>query len=187
VKPPVFARTLLVALAGAAEAECVAGDLEEEFAILLESLGRRGAVRWYFSQVLRSAWPLFQLRIQSGEFTQIALLSAFGISAPLLALDKLWQFVYSRVPLKDGLERAPQLLAVNGLAVCACALLVGALPAPRNRASKSRSAALAFAAGCAAMVAIWAGVGTAPALYAIAIVLAAPAATLLSSAIGRSK
>jgi hypothetical protein len=187
MKPPLFARALLFALAGAAEAECVAGDLEEEFAMLRGLRGSWAATRWYSWQVLRSAGPLLQLRIRAGEFTQAALLAAFGIALPLIALDRLWQFVYSRVPLKDGLDRAPQLLALNALAVCACAALIGSWCAEGRNASKPRAGAMAFAISCAAMAAIWTGIGAAPALYTIAVALAAPAAALLSFTLRRSK
>jgi hypothetical protein len=185
MKPPFFTRILLFAFAGAAEAECVAGDLEEEFAILRQSRGSPAAARWYASQVMRSAWPLLQLRIRTGELTQLMLLAAFGVAAPLLALDKLWQFVYSRIPFKAGLDRAPQLLELNACVVCACAAAMGAWSGSGNGPSKSRALALAFATGCAAAIAIWASVGTAPAFYAIAIVLAAPAVSLFASATRR--
>jgi hypothetical protein len=186
MRPPFLAHALLIAIAGA-EAECVAGDLEEEFALLRESRGAAAAARWYASQVVRSLWPLMQLRIRSGELTQVTLLAALGIAAPLLALDKLWQFVYSQIPFKDGLDRAPQLLALNAFVVCLGALALGAWTASGNGPSRSRAVTVAFAAGCGATVALWASVGSAPALYAIAIVLAAPAATLLTFTTRRSK
>jgi hypothetical protein len=162
MKPPLLARALLFALAGAAEAECVAGDLEEEFAMLSRLRGSWAATRWYSWQVLRSAGPLLQLRIRAGEFTQTALLAAFGIAFPLITLDRLWQFVYSRIPFKDGLDRAPQLLVLNALAVCACAALVGSWCAEGSTGSKPRAAAMAIAVSCAAMAAIWAVWGPLP-------------------------
>jgi hypothetical protein len=183
-RPPLVAYALLFALAGAAEAECVAGDLEEEYGLLRQSIGPAAAARWYVKQVLRSAGPLLELRIRTGELTQAMLLAALGIAAPLIALDRLWAFVYSNIPLKDGLERSPALWTVNAVVVVAAAILMGLAlrrapgAAPRN--ALSRVFALAFAIVIAAAISMWVSVGAAPALYAAVIALAAPAATFLS-------
>jgi hypothetical protein len=186
MRPPFFSRALLFALAGAAEAECVAGDLEEEFSLLLQSGGAFAAARWHVSQVVRSAWPLLQLRVRSGEMTRTALLAAFGIAAPLLALDKLWQFVYSRVPFKNGLDRAPQFLLFNFILVCACAAAAGAWSSVHD-GSRSRALGLALAAGCGALIAVSIGVGAAPPFYVLAVSLGVPAAILFPFATRRSK
>ena len=67
MKPPLLMRALLLVVAGEAEAECVAGDLEEEF-------GQSSRSRcWYISQVTRSLLPLLLLRVRSGELSRILL------------------------------------------------------------------------------------------------------------------
>ncbi|SPF53587.1 hypothetical protein SBA4_5710011 [Candidatus Sulfopaludibacter sp. SbA4] len=40
MRPPRYARALLAAVAGEAEAQCVAGDLEEDFPRVCEARGR---------------------------------------------------------------------------------------------------------------------------------------------------
>jgi hypothetical protein len=168
VNPPRLARALLLAAAGEAHAELVAGDLHEEFLYLCEKHGRQTGNRWYAWQVMRSVPWLMQLRVRSGELTQI-LAAMLGVALPLLLLDRLWCFVYSQIPLKDGLDRAPAYLAVNILVVCVCAALAGS--AVR---SVPRAIELGFAVAAAAGFAVWGSVGAAPAAYVGAVMLGAP-------------
>jgi hypothetical protein len=182
MKPPRLAQTLLMAVAGPCEAEFVAGDLEEEFGMVREARGGAAARRWYAWQVARSVCALLQLRVRSGELTQVALIASLGVAAPLLLLDRLWQFVYSQIPLKDGLQRAPEFLALNALCVCLCAAVLGAWAG-----SKSRATALAFAAAIGVLLALWAGAASAPADYVVIVALAVPASTLVTFAWRKSK
>jgi len=186
-----------MALAGPGEAEYIAGDLEEEFAMIREARGRAAARRWYAWQVARSICALLQLRIRSGELTQAVLIASLGVALPLLLLDRLWTFVYSQIPLKDGLHRAAGFLVFNALCVCACAAVLGAWaasnwaasnwPASKRLGLKSRALALAFAAAVAVLVALWAGAANAPAGYVVALALAVPASALLTFAWRKSK
>ena len=192
MKPPLLAQALLMAVAGPCEAEYVAGDLEEEFAIVREARGRAAARRWYAWQVARSAGALLQLRVRSGELTHVVLIASLGVAVPLLLLDWLWQFVYSQIPLKDGLRRAPEFLVFNALCACACAAVLGAWaawkwPASKWPGSKSRALALAFAAAIAVLVALWAGAASAPAAYVVTLALAVPASALLTFALRKSR
>jgi len=197
MKPPLLAQTLLMAVAGPAEAEYVAGDLEEEFAIIREARGGAAARRWYAWQVARSVCALLQLRVRSGELTQVVLIASLGVGVPLLLLDRLWQFVYSQIPLKDGLHRALGFLVFNALCACACAAVLGAWaasnwasskwPASRRSGLKSRALALAFAAAIAVLAALWAGAASAPAAYVVTLALAVPASALLTFAWRKSK
>jgi len=180
MKPPLLARALLMAVAGPGEAEYAAGDLEEEFATVRESRGPAAAQRWYAWQVIRSVASLLQLRVRSGELTQAALIASFGIAAPLLLLDKLWQFVYSQIPLKDGLQRAPEFLVFNLLCVCACAALVGGWVGLKRPASRSRALAVAAASAIAVSVALLSDAASAPADYVVTLTLAVPASVLLT-------
>jgi hypothetical protein len=191
MRPPLLAQTLLMAVAGPGEAEYVAGDLEEEFAMIREARGRGAARRWYAWQVARSVCALLQLRVRSGELTQVVLIVSFSVAVPLLVLDRLWQFVYSQIPLKDGLHRAPEFLLFNALCVCACAAALGAWAASRwagsRSGSKSRALALAFAAAIAALAALWAGAANTPAAYGVTLALAVPASALLTFAWRKSR
>jgi len=166
--PGRVAQFLLLAAVGTAEAEFVAGDLHEEFAELAKCRGRRAARRWYFRQVLRSVIPLLTLRIRSGEFTR-ALLAASLAVLPLALLDRLWSFAYSQIPLKDGLDRAPALLAINvGLLVLSAAAAGSVL--------RTRPQAIATAALSALLTALVLRIapGSAPLLYAFSALAAAP-------------
>lgn len=92
---------------------------------------------------------------------------------PLLLLDRLWRFVYSQIPLKDGLHRAPEFLAANALIVCICAALAGA---SRRGPRAAVPTALAVMAGAA--FGLWQSVGVAPIAYIGVVLLAAPAGSL---------
>lgn len=174
MKPPAMARLLLLAVAGERESEFVAGDLHEEFLYLCAARGPRAGRRWYFSQVLRSVLSLWNLRMRHGELAHVAAAAGLGVALPLLLLDRLWSFVYSLIPLKDGLDRAPGFLAVNVVCVCALAALCGA-----TAKSWPRALAIAAAAAGAAAFGVWGSVGAAPALYVGMLLVGAPACALL--------
>jgi hypothetical protein len=174
VNPPAWARVFLAAVAGQGHTELVAGDLHEEFLCLCRQHGRRAGNRWYARQVVRSAPALLQLRMRSGELTQVLAAAVLGVAMPLLLLDRLWCFVYSQIPLKDGLDRAPAILAANAAVVCLCAALAGL--AVRRAA---RALAMAAAATAAAGFGLWGSAGSVPVLYLCAVLLGAPASSLL--------
>jgi hypothetical protein len=171
--PPAWARFLLWAVAGENEAEFVAGDLHEEFLLLCASRGRPAGARWYGRQVLRSAATLLGLRFRSGEAAHLVAAALVAVAMPLLLLDRLWSFVYSHIPLKDGLERAPGFWVANVLCVCVCAAVCGWLAH-----SFSRAVRVAFAAAVGAACALWCGTATAPLIYAGMVILAAPASSM---------
>jgi hypothetical protein len=109
-----IAQLVLLAAAGRAHAECVAGDLEEEFASICVARGRVAGNRWYVSQVFRSLLPLAGLWIQSALLRILC-----GVAIPLTLVDALWRFVYSQIPLKDAGVRgtAPYLVCMAIIAV----------------------------------------------------------------------
>jgi hypothetical protein len=112
MRPPTLAMLLLIAVTGENESEFVAGDLHEEFIYLCATRGHRAGRRWYSRQVLRSVITLLGLRMRSGEAMQLSA-AVLSVAVPLLLLDRLWCFVYSQIPLKDGLERTPGFLAAK--------------------------------------------------------------------------
>ena len=174
MKPPLLARALLAAVAGEAEAECVAGDLEEEFGELSRNRG------WYLSQVMRSLLPLLLLRVRSGELSRLLLGAVLGAALPLLLLDRLWSMVYSRIPLKDGVDRAPEFLAVNLLALCVSAAISGS-----HTRSMRQGSVKAVVASAAAGAALAASAGSTPAAYALLVLLLAPAGSMFGSLLRR--
>jgi hypothetical protein len=186
VKPPVLARVLLAAVAGETEAECVAGDLDEEFAYLSRNLRRSTVNRWYFSQVLRSLVPLLRLRVRSGELSQVLLSAVLGVTLPLLLLDRLWCLVYSQIPLKDGVDRATGFLAVNILVLCiGCA--VSGFQMRSIRQASSSAVVAAVVAMVSAGAAMWASASSAPAAYAFLVLLLAPSGAIFGSMLRRSR
>jgi hypothetical protein len=160
-----FARMLLCAAAGPA-AEFVLGDLEEEF-----HQSRRHSF-WYIWQVLRSVAPLLAIRIRAGELTALALRVALGVAFPLALLDRLWSFVYSQIPLKDGLSRAPEHLALNVV----CLLICIAIARPGVLAALT-SASLVLAISAA----------DAPIAYVCIMLLAAPTGALFTRSWRKSR
>ena len=170
-----LARILLLAAAGEEYAEHVAGDLEEEFRSIRSLRGAWAGHRWYAWQVVRSVLPLLNMRARSGELTPVLLCASFGVAFPLLLLDRLWSFVYSQIPLKDGLHRAPEFLAVNALSASIGAAIGGA-GTTSMRSAAIRAAAAAVSAGFA----LWLSAGAAPAIYVSILLLAAPASSLIT-------
>jgi hypothetical protein len=175
MRPPLLARALLTAVAGEADAEFVAGDLEEEFADLRGSRPRSMVNRWYLRQVVRSVLPLLALRIRSGELSRVLLSPVVGVALPLMLLDRLWCFVYSQIPLKDGVDRAPAFLAVNVVLLCVCAAIAGF-----QTRSIERASAPAVATAISAGFAMWASTGAAPFAYAVLMLVLVPASSFLS-------
>jgi hypothetical protein len=175
MNPPLLMRLLLNAVSGEGEAEFAAGDLHEEFLTLCAERGTRAARRWYSWQVIRSVAPMCGMRMRKGEIAHVSAAAGIGVALPLLLLDRLWCFVYSLIPLKDGLQRGPALLAVNVICACTLAALCGT-----TATSQRRAAAVAVATAGAAAFGVWGSVGQAPALYAWLLLLAAPAGTLVA-------
>ena len=173
MKPPAWAQFVLWAVAGESQSEFVAGDLHEEFLLLCAERGCAAGSKWYARQVIRSAAPLVGLRIRSGEAAHLAAAALVAVAMPLLLLDRLWSFVYSHIPLKDGLERAPGFWLANLVCVCIFAALCGLLA---HTASRALGVALAVTIGAAC--ALWFSAATAPLLYAGVVIVSAPASSL---------
>jgi hypothetical protein len=173
MNPPALARFLLLAVAGENQAEFVAGDLHEEFLLLCAAQGRPAGTRWYVGQVLRSSATLLGMRFRSGEVLHLVAAALLAVAMPMLLLDRLWRFVYSQIPLKDGLDRAPGFWAANLVCVCVCAAVCGSLARTLYRAI-----GVALAATVAAACALWCIAATAPFLYAGLVILAAPASSM---------
>jgi hypothetical protein len=179
MRPPRAAELLLLAIAGEADAEFVAGDLAEDFGCLFAERGESAARRWYAWQVVRSAPALLALRIRAGELTGAVLRATLGVLLPLAALDRLWRFVYSQIPLKDGFGRAPAMLLGNVLLVALCSWMARRSSLPWDR-RKRRVAPDVLAALAAVALAVRASVGATPAAYILCLLVAAPANSFLT-------
>jgi len=172
MNPPAWARFVLGLIAGENQAEFVAGDLHEEFLLLCASEGELAASRWYGRQVVRSVAGLIGLRFRSGEAAHL-LSAAIAVAMPLLLLDRLWSFVYSHIPFKDGLDRAPGFWAANLVCACISAAVCGSQTQSLNRAM-----GVALAAAVGAACALWCSAAAAPVFYAGLVILAAPASSM---------
>jgi len=128
----------------------ILGDLCEEYALQCNERGAIRASLWYARQFLLS----LPVMIEPNE-----LLRPLTIALPLLLLDRLWCLVYSLIPLKDGLDRAPGFLIANILCACLCAAI--ARPAP-------------LAAAAATVFALAFAISAEPPLYIAAAILAVP-------------
>jgi len=133
--------------------EAVWGDLREEFALQRAEQGLCGAAVWYARQVAFSMPMLLSPR-------------PLAILLPMLALDRLWCLVYSLIPMKDGLDRAPGFLAANIAVACWCAVL--------SRAS-------APAAAAATTIAMLLAVSAEPPFYVLSALVCVTAASHLAT------
>jgi hypothetical protein len=165
------ARWLLAAAAGN-DAEYVVGDIEEELLDIAATRGGWMAKRWLLGQALRSTAPLLGARIRSGEMTNVLMAGVLAAVVPLWLCHRLWQFVASQIPFKDGTERDAGQLAVNVVVLCGCAAVAG-LWAP----TKSTAAAVAIAVTALAAATLWL-TGAESALYIWLVLIGAPATVL---------
>ena len=100
----------LFSLAGIADAECLAGDLHEEFAIRTAERGVASAAKWFAWQMLRClAWPLAYRASR-------ALLT---LAPAALAMAWLWKRLFDHMCARP----ADGLLQVNILCLIAGAML----------------------------------------------------------------
>jgi hypothetical protein len=109
----------------------ILGDLYEEYGLQCGERGVLAARLWYTRQILLSLPVMIR---------PIELLRPLTIALPMLLLDRLWCLVYSLIPLKDGLDRAPGLLIAN--IVCGC---VGAAIARPSALTAALATAFALA------------------------------------------
>jgi len=128
IASPWLARGLLLLSLPAAERESIPGDLEEEFACLLAAGASVAAARaWYWRQVWRSVAPLLGTCWRRAEIQENVILVLLAFGAPLRALDLLWAFVLSQVPLKVDAIRPAEFLALSLAAACLLGLACGAM------------------------------------------------------------
>jgi len=128
----------------------ILGDLYEEYGLQRGERGVFAARLWYARQILLSLPVMIK---------PIELLRPLMIALLLLLLDRLWCLVYSMIPLKDGLDRAPGFLIAN--IVCGCIGAAIARPSALNAAL-----ATAFALACS--------ISAEPPIYIAAALLAVP-------------
>ena len=106
--------------------------------------------------------------------------AVLGAALPLLLMDRLWRLVYSQIPLKDGVDRAPEFLAVNLLALCVSAAISGS----HTRSMRPAFVKAVFACA-AAGAALAASAGSTPAAYAFLVLLLAPAGSMFGCLLRR--
>jgi hypothetical protein len=151
----------LLSLAGVADAECLAGDLHEEFAIVKAECGSLSAGKWYVWQLARSvARPL----------TYRTLIVFMTVTPPALGLQWLWKSIF------DHLCATPSdgMLQVNVLCLLAGAMLTIRLF--RAFAGSLLCAGVAFG--------LWIGPSAYP--HIVAAMLAAPVGVMAAQIVSRA-
>jgi len=151
--------------------EMIAGDLAEEYSLLVSSAGPRAASRWYFNQVLRSAGPLLWANIRRGSWLKTlgAALAGYLIIAALVILSDM---AMSRL-VSGGVV----LYSVLSLAVGFPVMMLGGYVAAWMRPR----AAVLLAAVCATMgvASLAATRNRAPLWYQVGLIIIGPAASVL--------
>jgi hypothetical protein len=102
-------------LLGPQLAEEILGDLEEESLL-------RGS-NWRRRQLLLSVLPLLGLRLRQFHMEERILLASGLFLLPVRAIDLLWAFVLSQVPLKVDLIRPTEHLVLTLVLATACAFI----------------------------------------------------------------
>ena len=115
------ALSLLASAVAPADREAILGDLEEEAA-----KQPRG---WLWWQALRSIVPALRMRWRRGELQEPILVPVLLVMVPFRALDLLWTYVLSGVPLRASAERPIEFL-VASLVVLALGSYVSGRLAP---------------------------------------------------------
>jgi hypothetical protein len=87
-------------------------------------------------QALRSVPPLALALFRSPGFLQCLLLALLAGPLTIVWMDRLWALVYSAIPLKEDLIRAPLAWIVNVWVITATSLLTGV--ALRGKPGESR-------------------------------------------------
>ncbi|MCX6613418.1 MAG: hypothetical protein NTW74_21545 [Acidobacteria bacterium] len=107
--------SLIHFLLGPQLAEEILGDLEEESLL-------RGS-NWRRRQLLLSVLPLLGLRLRHFHIEERILLASGLFLLPVRAIDLLWAFVLSQVPLKVDLIRPTDHLLFTLALALACAFV----------------------------------------------------------------
>jgi len=128
----------------------ILGDLYEEYGLQCGERGVLAARVWYLRRIMLSLPAMIK---------PIELLRPLMIALPLLLLDRLWCLVYSMIPLKDGLDRAPGFLIAN----IVCASMGAAIAKPTQLTA---ALATAFALACS--------ISSEPSLYIAVAMIAVP-------------
>jgi peptidoglycan/LPS O-acetylase OafA/YrhL len=138
MKPPVFAQSLVAAVAPASEYEIVSGDLYEEYRHIVDVSGSKAANRWYWAQTLLSIPSLLSYSRSNGSLLRgigIALI-AFSVLIAMAAMLMLVEFVYQA--LFGSADRSPCWLWPS--VTYADAILFGAILARLVRTNSLRVA-----------------------------------------------
>ncbi len=123
--------------------EFITGDLWEEYALYIRpERGPWRATWWLIRQALWSLAPLLMMR--RGDFVASILAAQIFAGVPILALDALWAFVYSQIPLKDSDMRPLAVLLFNLACLGAASFAGGRIRGSNNGVAFALVAAVTF-------------------------------------------
>ena len=120
-KPPQLAQALLRAAAPQPLGQFITSDLEEEFNMQEPAT----ANIWYWRQVLGSGVPLAGVQFRQSNWEVAALALVLATWGQIFAIDRLWCFVLSQVPLKEDITRGPVYAAICLGIAFFCTLVAG--------------------------------------------------------------
>ena len=169
---------LLLAITPSTDREHLCGDLLEERSGRRDRDGEVAARRWLTGQALASIPSLLALQWRRAEIVRPLLLAELLVALPLAALDRLWAFTLSQVPLRADSVPTWQ-LATTLFATSALAAVAGwsdASATPDRRAARRIALPATTAAATAVAVAFTTTIPpTTCAILLIAVPLAAVA------------
>ena len=117
--------------------EFVGLDLEEEFyTYQVDDRGYAAARAWYWRQVLRSMWPMLARSVAGGNWEPWSIAIFLATAGQIAALDFVWSFILSQVPLKMDITRGTGYLiaslVLTTIAVPPLTATFPMLPAPQS-------------------------------------------------------
>jgi hypothetical protein len=125
--PPALATWLLRITIPESYRALVLSDLADEYR------SRTHAARfWYWRQSVRSAIAMSVMELRQSEWQWPLLAVLSGCTLPTLLLDEAWSHVLSQIPLKIGLERGPDFLALQLVVTAIAAFCAGPACARRG-------------------------------------------------------
>ena len=115
--PPRLALWLLSTVLALNDRDAILGDLIEEFEMQSSA--------WFWLQTLRSIGPTLAGRWRQGELQETILLPVLLVMLPFRALDLLWTYILSNVPLRTAADRPLGFLLISLAIAGAGSLIAG--------------------------------------------------------------
>ena len=112
-----LALSLLSAVLDPSDRDAILGDLEEESGMQSRS--------WLWRQALRSIAPALRARWRRGDLQESVLVPVLLVMLPFRALDLLWTYVLSNVPMRTAADRPIEFLCASLVCLAAGSFVSG--------------------------------------------------------------